>query len=292
MYKIDDYKLFDEYNDQVSSLQDQFEELFSHPPAELQVSSIIRGSPLGACSDALASALLSSALADPLSIDASVSSIVASLSTTKDLIFTDTEAGWIDTPFNDVFAMDLGDCLNTTLHESYLHKVKQTVTSPKNTVLSSALLAGIVVRDKLLGPNLVNEFVDQGLQLPDVTPVEKQKREAVLIGACFILLVAGSVLLDNWRKYDPGRLQRVVEALEVLKQEKVIKYPTGVDLLEVCSLMKLFIRLIIELQRTINAAKGQFKVETTAAEVWVLLFPPVSFPSLRILTNLVGGWFR
>ncbi len=146
MYKIDDYKLFDKYNNQVSSLQDQFEELFSHPPAELQVSSIIRDSPLGACSEALASTLLSSTMANPLSIDTSVLSIVASLATTKDLIFTDKEAGWINTPFNDVFAMDLRDYLSTTLHKLHLHKIKQTVVLPKNTVLSSALLADIVVK--------------------------------------------------------------------------------------------------------------------------------------------------
>ncbi len=53
-------------------------------------------------------------------------------------------------------------------------------------------------------------------------PVEKQKREVVLIGACLVLLVAGSVLLDNWREYEPGQLEKVVQALEVLHQEKCI----------------------------------------------------------------------
>ncbi len=148
--------------------------------------------------------------------------------------------GWINTPFNDVFAIDLGDYLTTTLHELHLYKAKQTVVSPKNTVLSSALLVGSVVRNRLLGPNLVNGFVNQGLQLPSDIPVEKQRREVVSIGACLVLLVAGSVLLDKWREYEPGWLEKVVEALEVLKQKQVVKYPTGLDLLEVysCALME------------------------------------------------------
>ncbi len=73
---FDDYKMFD---------QDQFEALFSHPPVE--VSSIIRCSPLGACAEALAATLLSSALDNPLSIDALVPSLVADLSTTEALFY-------------------------------------------------------------------------------------------------------------------------------------------------------------------------------------------------------------
>jgi hypothetical protein len=218
-----------DYNDQVSSLTAHFETLFAHPPAEL--SSIIRASPLGACSEALAAALLSSAQANPLSIDNLVQPLVRDLSATEDLFFTDQEAGYADTPFNTVFRIDLADILSNSLHETLPNDPKQTDISHDNTVLFSALFAASAVRNNLLTSTAIYAFVEQGLQFPRAT-INTERKEIVAIGACLLLLVAGQVLLDKWMA-DEDRLEKVIKALKVLKEKAVVQYPPAMDLLEV-----------------------------------------------------------
>jgi hypothetical protein len=167
-----------------------------------------------------------------LFIDASVKSLVAGLSTTEDITHTDEEVGYINTPFNALVRSDTGDCLR-----HYLLEPHQTIVTRKNTMFSYALLAGSAVRHKLLGTALVSAFVDNGLQLPGAIRVNgvKNSREVMAIGACLVLLVAGGVLVDEWMVYDIGQLEKVVKALQLLKEKKEIKYPTGVVLLEVGS---------------------------------------------------------
>ena len=91
------------------------------------------------------------------------------------------------------------------------------------------------MRNKLLGSSLINAFVDRGLQLPRATTSigVKNRREVVAIGVCLVLLVAGHVLVSEWNVYDVEMLEKVVKALHLMKEKQVIKYPTGVDLLEV-----------------------------------------------------------
>jgi len=91
------------------------------------------------------------------------------------------------------------------------------------------------VRNKLLGTGLINAFIDKGLELPGAITGVKNRREVMAIGVCLVLLVAGSVLVSEWRVYDVELLEKVVKALQLLKEKKQIKYPTGVDLLEVGS---------------------------------------------------------
>jgi len=235
------FLMSDAFNNQVSSLILRFENLFAQPPADL--SSILREGPQAACSEALGPSLLDAAEANPLSIDASVQSLVAGLSTTKDVIHTDVihnniihtdtdkeEGPYITTPFNDFVRRDIGDCLSYALHGSH-----QTAISRKNTMFSYALLAGSAVRNKLLGTGLINAFIDKGLELPGAITGVKNRREVMAIGVCLVLLVAGSVLVSEWRVYDVELLEKVVKALQLLKEKKQIKYPTGVDLLEVGS---------------------------------------------------------
>jgi len=244
----------DDYDSQVSSLTAHFTSLFAYPPAE--VSSTIKASPLlGACSEALAVSLLSSAQANPTSIDALVQPLVRELATTEDLRFTDEEAGYIDTPFNTIFQTDLAEHLSNALHETQLHKPKQTDVIPRNTVLSSALLAGSALRNGLLSSKAIYAFAGQGLQLSGAT-IEEERKEVVAIGACLLLLVAGDVLLDKWMS-ESDRLEKVVKALESLKERKITEYPTAVSLLE----------------KTIVAAKNGFTTVTPTADAWKLLFP-------------------
>ncbi|KAF8910633.1 hypothetical protein CPB84DRAFT_1743464 [Gymnopilus junonius] len=244
----------DDYDSQVSSLTAQLTSLFTHPPAE--VSSIIKASPiLSACSEALAVSLLSSVQSNPASIDALVQPLVRDLATTEDVRFTDEDAGYIDTPFNTVFQIDLAENLSNALHETQLHKPKQTSIIPQNTVLSSAIFAGSALRNGLLSSNAIYAFVGQGLQLPEAT-IEQERKEVVAIGACLLLLVAGNTLLDKWMS-ESDRLEKVVKALESLKERGVIGHPTGVTLLE----------------RTIDAAKDGFATTVTATDAWKLVFP-------------------
>ena len=220
----------DDYSDQVSSLTAHFETLFVPPPAELLP--IIRESPLGACSQALAAALLSSAQANPLSIDNSVQSLVRDLSATEDLCFTDQDAGYADNPVNTVFRIDLADILSDSLHET-LPNPKQTDISHDNTVLSSALFAASPIRNSLLTSTAIYAFVEQGLQFPRAT-INKEGKEVVAIGACLLLLVAGQVPLHNYKwMADEDRLEKVIKALKVLKEEAVVQYSPAMDLLEV-----------------------------------------------------------
>lgn len=172
-----------------------------------------------------------------MSIDASVKSLVAGHSITEDVvhtdvIHTDTDKWAGTTPFNDFVRCDLSDCLIYALHESH-----QTVISRKNTMFSYALLAESAVRNKLLGTGLVNAFVNKGLQLSGAITQAGviNRREVTAIGVCLVLLVAGSVLVSEWRIYDVELLEKVVKALQLLEEKKEIKYPTGVDLLEVGS---------------------------------------------------------
>jgi hypothetical protein len=62
-----------------------------------------------------------------------------------------------------------------------------------------------------------------------------------------------------------------------MKEKQEIKYPTGVDLLEVgfifCTLTRENLIIIFPLQRTIAAAEGGFATETPAADAWNLVFP-------------------
>ncbi len=48
-------------------------------------------------------------------------------------------------------------------------------------MFSYALLAGSAVRNKLLGTNLINAFVDKGLQLPGAINDVKNRREVTAI---------------------------------------------------------------------------------------------------------------
>jgi len=220
--------MFDDYNDQVSSLTGHFETLLAHPPAELSL--IIRESPLCACSEALAAAVLSSAQANPLSIDNLVQPLARDLSATEDLCFTDQDAGYTDTPFNTVFRIDLADILGNSLHET-LPKPKQTDISHDNTVLSSALFTASAIRNNLLTSTAIYAFVEQGLQFPGAT-INKERKEVMAIGACLLLLIAGQVLLDKWMA-DKDQLKKVIKALKVLKEKAVVQYPPAMDLLEV-----------------------------------------------------------
>ncbi|KDR72107.1 hypothetical protein GALMADRAFT_159120 [Galerina marginata CBS 339.88] len=242
----------DDYNDQVSSIKAHFEKLFAHPPAEL--SSTIRASPLGACSEALATSLLSAAQANPISIDTLVQPLVRELSATEDLRFTDEDAGYTNIQFNTVFRIDLADILSDSLHEIQ-PKPKQTDILPSNTVLSSALFSASAIRNNLLSSTAIYAFVEKGLQFPGTT-TETERQEVMAIGTCLLLLVAGRVLLDKWMA-DEDRLETVIEALEGLKKKAVIQYPTAVSLLE----------------RTVVAAGDGFVTIIPAADAWKLLFP-------------------
>ena len=217
----------DNYNDQVSSLKAHFETLFAHPPVEL--SSIIRESPLGPCSEALALAVLSSAQANPFSIDNLVQSLVRDLSATEDLRFTDQDAGYINTPFNIVFQEELADMLSDSLLT--WANSKQTDILHDNTFLSSALFAASAIRNNLVTSSAIDEVVRQGLQFPGAT-INKEREEVMAIGACLLLLVAGHVLLDKWVA-EEDRLEKVIKALEVFKEKAVVQRPSAMDLLEV-----------------------------------------------------------
>ena len=219
--------MFNDYNDQVSSLTAQFKRLFAHPPAE--VSSIIRESPLGACSEALALAVLSSAQANPFSIDNLVQSLVRDLSATEDLRFTDQDAGYIDTPFNTVFREELADILSDSLQT--WPNLKQTDILHNDTLLSSALFAASAIRNNLVTSSAICTFVEQGLQFPGAT-INKEREEVVAIGACLLLLVAGQVLLAKLMA-EEDRLEKVIKALETLKEKAVVQHPPAIDLLKV-----------------------------------------------------------
>ena len=60
-------------------------------------------------------------------------------------------------------------------------------------MFSYALLAGSVVRNKLLGTYVINAFVNKGLQLPGAITGAKNRREVTAIGVCLVL---GSVLVS------------------------------------------------------------------------------------------------
>ncbi|KAF8902286.1 hypothetical protein CPB84DRAFT_1776391 [Gymnopilus junonius] len=214
----------DDYNVQVVTLRAKFKKILAHPPTDIL--STIRTSHLGACSEALAASFLSSAQANPLSIDTLVQRA-------------------INHAIQRRISNDLNDYLVNALHETQLHIPKHKEISPTNTVLSSALFAGSIVRNRMFKSATICDFAEQGLQLPGAT-IEKKRQEVVAIGVCLMLLVA-----------EKDGLEKVVLALEALKAKKIIKYPTGVELLE----------------RTIAIAKDKFAIITSAADAWRLLFP-------------------
>jgi hypothetical protein len=220
----------DDYEAQLAS---RFENLFRNPPSELsaQILSTIKSNPGVASAEALASSLFSVVKENPKRSEALILPIVHILPATADIVINEEGFGYNNYPFGDVFVIHLSELLSDALHETQLHVPKQTVVSPQNTVLAAALFSASAIQHELLNSNHIYAFARQGLRLPDAT-IEEERKEVVAIGACLQLLVAGNIMIEKWLAHSDG-LEKVVEALENLKDKDVIKYPNAVEVLDV-----------------------------------------------------------
>jgi len=223
----------DAYETQLTLLTSRFDNLFRNPPTELsaQILSIIKANPGVASAEALASSLLSVVKENPKRSESLILPIAHILPATADIVVNDEGAGYNDYPFEQVFVIHLSEFLSDALHETQLHVPKQTVVSPQNTVLAAALFSASAIQHGLLNSNHIYAFARQGLRLPDAA-IEEERQEVVAVGACLQLLVAGNIMIEKWLAHSDG-LEKVVEALENLKDKNVIKYPNAVGLLDV-----------------------------------------------------------
>ncbi len=264
----------DDYETQLTPLTSRFENLFRNPPPELsaQILSTIKSNPGVASAEALASSLLSVVEENPKKSESLILPIAHILPATADIVINDEDAGYNDYPFDHVFVIRLSELLSDTLHETQLHVPKQTVVSPQNTVLAAALFSASAIQHELLNSNHIYAFARQGLQLPDAT-IEEERKEVVAIGACLQLLVAGNIMKEKWLALSDG-LEKVVAALESLKDKNVIKYPKAMDLLEVNFIPPNKVTITKNaFQKTITEAKGNFSTPLAPAAAWGLLFP-------------------
>ncbi|KAJ3507726.1 hypothetical protein NLJ89_g6140 [Agrocybe chaxingu] len=212
------------------SLLNRFAFVFSPPFTDLytKVLAAIDSNLTVDCAHTLADRLLSAAVTYPHDVDAIVLPIANALPQRADILVTDS--GYTNESFPRIVKAHLGDLLGDILNETDLHKPKQTEVSPSNRVLAGALFSGSSVKNHLFDTGLIYWFARKGLMLLD-EPVAEERQEVVSLGTCLQLLVMGDVMVEKGLRAGVD-LPKIVEALEALRENKVVQNARGIQLLE------------------------------------------------------------
>ncbi|KAF8192089.1 hypothetical protein BJ912DRAFT_962796 [Pholiota molesta] len=122
--------------------------------------------------------------------------------------------------------------------------------TPSSVTLQTALLSGSVL--------ISLWFVLEGLRLSDRD--QSGRHELLAIASCLQLVTAGAPMVKQMGPDMGVSLDDIVQALEKLREDKVIQHPNGVRLLET----------------TITLAKNKFAETISPAESWTFFARPSS----------------
>ncbi|KAF8192099.1 hypothetical protein BJ912DRAFT_962824, partial [Pholiota molesta] len=268
-----------EYKIQFDKMAAIFDNIFrtsDGEPAQLSrdIFSVIQAHPTLPCAHALAHSLTSHSEENPKGIHTFVqgtATVFTSYPEASEIIIDEPDATSGSGPvnFHDELYVTLSDYMTYGLEDNE-HESGLEIT-PSNVTLQTSLLSASVVATGLMEDSSISMiFVREGLRLSNTA--KDERHELLAIAACLQLVTAGAPMVQQG--LDMGdSLDDVVEALEKLMEDEVIKHPGGVRLLKA----------------TIMLAKNKFAESISPAESWSFLFrddvPPADPPSARSSSN-------
>jgi hypothetical protein len=229
-----------EYEIQIDKLAAIFDNIFrtsTGEPAQLSrdIFSVMQAHPTLACAHALAGTLASQSEENPKNIYALVqgtAAVFTSYPAANEIIIDEPNAtaGSGPVPFHSELYVTLLEMMTCGFGDNR-HESGPEVT-PSSVTLQTALLSGSVVATGLMEDSSISLwFVLEGLRLSDRD--QSGRHELLAIAACLQLVTAGAPMVKQMGPDMGVSLDDIVQALEKLREDKVIQHPNGVRLLEV-----------------------------------------------------------